>query len=216
MCCHVCLCALEICQHSPSLYWECILQLAHAQMNLLTKPRLSTRFLEHQVMRVSTSALATQAVLLILISALRRDGGSSATEHDTSAYVTYESQRLPNHSYVDVSRLDNKNSVQCHSPLHTCCSAAQGPDRGDWFNPWGHPLKFISPDGEGPYETRLPQCVEFRCNSRKACVSVSGLYRCEVAVRRNHVQQRIYIGLYGNGGGELRNSVYYTLCLYTG
>ena len=162
-----------------------------------------------------STSLATQTVLLIFISALRRDGGSSATEHESSAYVTYESQRLPNHSYVDVSRLDDKSSVQCHSPLHTCCSTAQGPDRGDWLNPWGHPLPFIS--SGGPYETRLPQRVDFRCNSRKACVSVSGLYRCEVAVRdsrRNHVQQRIYVGLYANGGGELRSVYMVYSCMF--
>ena len=149
------------------------------------------------------TSLVTHTVLLFV---LYRHFGSSATNGDedgAAAYVTYESRRLPNHSYVDASDISERTSIGCHSSLHTCCSAAQGPDRGDWYDPRGKPLQFSSL--KGPHEARLPQRVEFRC-SRKPCVDVSGLYRCEIAVRdsqRNRVRQKIYIGFYANGGGEL-------------
>ena len=146
--------------------------------------------------------LTLQATLLLLLSTLYRDG--DATTSDGGVYVTYGTQRLQNHSYVDVSALSGENAVHCHSPLHTCCSAAQGPDRGDWFDPWGHPLGFPAPGVEGLYEARLPQRVDLLCSAPRDCVDVSGLYRCDVAVKegRNRLRRKIYVGLYADGGGE--------------
>jgi hypothetical protein len=118
-------------------------------------------------------------ILLLLLSTLRSASGDAA---DDDAYITFGALRLANHSYVDVSGVTaaDPDKVVCHTHLHTCCSAAQGPDRGDWYDPGGAQIRF--PDSDwGVHQSRLPQRVELRCGER--CESVSGLYRCDVAVK---------------------------------
>ena len=59
----------------------------------------------------------------------------------TFPYVSFVSQTLANHSYVDLSEVGNDGSgsdtVQCHTDLSTCCASAQGIHRGDWYFPDG-------------------------------------------------------------------------------
>ena len=59
----------------------------------------------------------------------------------TFPYVSFMSQTLANHSYVDISQVGNdgsgSDSVQCITDLATCCSGGQGIHRGDWYFPDG-------------------------------------------------------------------------------
>ena len=60
-------------------------------------------------------------------------------------YVSFMSQTLANHSYVDLSLVDDtsgSDSLQCHTDLPTCCGSAQGSHRGDWYFPNGNRLQF--------------------------------------------------------------------------
>ena len=139
------------------------------------------------------------SLLLLLLSSLRYSWGE---DDEDAAYVTYEGRRINNHSYVDVSLMNNASSVQCHSHLHTCCSAQQGGDRGDWYSPSGEQLKFLTPSVKGEFQTRLPQRVELRCTTRNVCVS--GLYRCGIMIHYpqiRRVRRIIYVGLYGDAEG---------------
>ena len=66
-------------------------------------------------------------------------------------------ETLPNHAFVNLSLVgnadDGSDSVQCHTDLSTCCSGAQGADRGDWYFPSAVRLGF--PSGSGYiYEAR--------------------------------------------------------------
>ena len=64
----------------------------------------------------------------------------------TFPYVSFMSQTLANHSYVDLSLVGNdgigSDSVQCHTDLNTCCSINDGSHRGDWYFPNGTRLPF--------------------------------------------------------------------------
>ena len=55
----------------------------------------------------------------------------------TVPYVSFMSQTLANHSYVDISLVGRPesggDSVQCHTDLTTCCSGTEGSHRGDWY-----------------------------------------------------------------------------------
>lgn len=147
-----------------------------------------------------TNYLVLSTALLFLLSHDLRsysaaDDGDDVPGPLTNGYVTFASRRIANHSYVDVTgMLREKTSVVCHSPLHTCCSSAQGPDRATWFDPLDRQLEFSA----FVHQRRVPQAVELRCDRSDEC-QISGLYRCEVPVRGSYprrVKQNIFVGLY--------------------
>ena len=126
----------------------------------------------------------------------------------TVPYVSFMGENLPNHAFVDLSQVgdagDGSDSVQCHTDLSTCCSGAQGPDRGDWYFPSGDMLGF--PGGSGDiYESRLAQRVGLH---RRNNADTSGIYRCDIetnAVNSDNsdditTRETVYAGLYATGG----------------
>ena len=56
------------------------------------------------------------------------------------------------------------DSVQCHTDLHSCCSASQGDDRGDWYFPNGTQLPLLDGVLNNIFETRVVQRVDLRLN----------------------------------------------------
>ncbi|CAI8025888.1 hypothetical protein GBAR_LOCUS14925, partial [Geodia barretti] len=94
----------------------------------------------------------------------------------TFPYVSFMSQTLANHSYVDLSQVgnDRSDSVQCHTDLSTCCSSLQGSQRGDWYFPDGTRLPF--PGGSDIYEQRGNDRVDLRRHNNPT--SPTGIYRC--------------------------------------
>ena len=122
------------------------------------------------------------------------------------AFVRFLGMDLSNHSYVDLTTVgvarDGSDSVQCHTDLVTCCSAADGADRGDWYFPNGTRLPF-------PYnivnifESRQAQRVDLRHRGRSDVTS--GMYRCALetnAVNVDDGRETVYAGLYASGGEE--------------
>ena len=124
----------------------------------------------------------------------------------TFPYVSFMSQTLANHSYVDISLVGNdlsgSDSVQCITDLSRCCTSAQGAHRGDWYFPDGTRLPF---PGDGDlYETRGPQRVDLR--RRNNATSPVGIYRCDIHTNAVHhtdisVRDTVYVGLYTDSGG---------------
>ena len=117
---------------------------------------------------------------------------------------------LSNHSYVNLTAvgaaMDDSDSVECHTDLNTCCSGAQGDDRGDWYFPDGNRLPFNS-DGNDIYEVRKAQRVDLQ---RRNDAGTSGIYRCTVETTAVHsdddsdttTRETVYAGLYASGGEE--------------
>ena len=110
-------------------------------------------------------------------------------------YLIFMGNNIPNHSYVNLSTVgtDNVDAVQCHTDLFTCCSGAQGPDRGDWFFPDGNRLQFYS--YSDVYEGRNDRVVHLFYTSNGG---TSGIYRCDV--QTSDGRKSAYIGLYTSGG----------------
>ena len=113
---------------------------------------------------------------------------------------------LPNHSYVDLTLVgnttDGSDSVQCHTDLSTCCRAAAGPDRGDWYFPNETQLA-IPIITFNIFESRQAQRVDLRHRGRSDVIS--GIYRCTIetnAVHNDSGQETVYAGLYVSGGKE--------------
>ena len=137
------------------------------------------------------------SVLLCLLSALVE------VHSQTVPYVSFMGTNLPNHSYVDLTLVgrpdDGGDSVECHTDLDTCCSAAWGADRGDWYFPNGDSLGFSN----GPddiYKHRGAQRVDLR---RRNNGDTSGIYRCDIetnAVNDEDGRETVYMGLYASGG----------------
>ena len=129
--------------------------------------------------------------------------------HSQSApYVTFMDNNIPNHSYVDlntVGGITSKGSlkVQCYTDLTTCCSDAQGPDRGDWYFPNGNRLPFYNYNNvpvPALYESRGPQRVIVL---RIGDGGTSGIYRCDIetiAVNNNTGYVSLFVGFYTSGG----------------
>ena len=72
---------------------------------------------------------AIDPLLLCLLSALVE------VHSQTAPYLTFMGNNISNHTYVDLNTigtyLNNADGVQCHTDLSTCCSGANGPNRGD-------------------------------------------------------------------------------------
>ena len=133
---------------------------------------------------------------------------SLTLSQQTFPYVSFMGQTLVNHSYVDISQVGNddsgSDSVQCHTDLETCCRAAQGPHRGDWYFPNGNRLLF-SIDYGGIYEHRDAQRVDLRHHNNAH--EPTGIYRCDIPTDAvngypyNTLREIVYLGLYTNDGG---------------
>ena len=120
----------------------------------------------------------------------------------TAPYLTFMGNNIPNHGYVDLNTVGivNTTDVQCHTDLVTCCSGAQGPDRGDWYFPNRNRLPF--PGSGNVSEGRGAQLVVLQYTGSGG---TSGIYRCDietVAVNNNDGRETVYVGLYTSGGGE--------------
>ena len=140
---------------------------------------------------------AAASLLLCLLSSLVE------VHSQTVPYVSFMGTNLPNHSYVDLTLVgrpeDGGDSVQCHTDRDTCCSSAQGDDRGDWYFPNGNRLPF---NGD-IYEHRDAQRVDLR---RRNNGDTSGIYRCDIetnAVNDDDGRETVYVGLYASGGQSL-------------
>ena len=125
----------------------------------------------------------------------------------TAPYVSFMSQTLANHSYVDLSLVGDSSSgsdsVQCHTDLESCCSGMQGVHRGDWNFPNGDRLQFA---GDGSiFEQRVAQRVDLR--RRNSATSPVGIYHCNISVDDDDGENPVrvvYVGLYAGSGGELK------------
>lgn len=115
--------------------------------------------------------------------------------------VNFLGQTLANHSYVNLGLVGSSmsNSVQCHTDLHTCCTAMQGSHRGDWYFPNGSRLSF---SGSGDiHQVRDDRRVDLHRRHENK----SGIYRCDIPTLAVHdddtsVQDTVYVGLYHSGG----------------
>ena len=120
-------------------------------------------------------------------------------------YVSFMSQTLAKHSYVDLSLVGNdpsgSDSVQCITDLGTCCTSREGSHRGDWYFPEGTRLPFSGGGGD-IYESRGSQRVTVR--RRNNANSPTGIYRCDIPVYDStdiSVRDTVYVGLYTGTSG---------------
>ena len=122
-------------------------------------------------------------------------------------YVTFMGETLPNNSYVDFSRVGDRNSgegVQCHTDLTTCCSRHQEMDRGDWYAPGTTTrLPFIGHLNTTTFQRHESQRVTLYHSSRVLPSDhQSGMYRCDIAVNGSG-RGTVYIGIYETGGTDI-------------
>ena len=124
----------------------------------------------------------------------------------TPPYLTFMNNTISNHSYVNLNTVGSISSndslkLQCHTDLTTCCSGAQGPDRGDWYFPNGTRLPLYDYDNIPVVsEARGPQRVIVYHEQEGG---ISGIYRCDIepiAVNNNNGSVSLFVGLYTSGG----------------
>ena len=120
-------------------------------------------------------------------------------------YVTFLGETLPNNSYVDLSRVGDRNSsarVQCHTDLTTCCSRHQGNDSGNWYAPGSVTRLPLSGHLNTIFQRRENQKVTLYHRSRVLPSDhQSGMYRCDIAVNGSG-RGTVYIGIYETGGTD--------------
>ena len=146
---------------------------------------------------------AAVSVLLFLLWSLVE------VHSQTTPYLTFMGETLPDHSYVDLSLVGGAgsgNEVMCHTDLSTCCRGGDDPDRGDWYFPNGDRLPF--PGSRHPLvESRLHQRVELYRGDGSGSAP-SGIYRCSIETNAVHsdnntdttTRETVYVGLYESGG----------------
>ena len=120
----------------------------------------------------------------------------------TVPYISFMGTNLPNHSYIDFTQVgEGSDSVQCHTDLITCCRAAEGPDRGDWYFPNGNRLPFSHGITNGVLQSRQAQRVDLRV--RGSPILLDGIYRCDIETNTtsNDNRKTVYVGLYQSNRG---------------
>ena len=131
----------------------------------------------------------------------------------TVPYISFMGTNLPNHSYIHFTHVgEGSDNVRCHTDLITCCSGAQGPDRGDWYFPNGERLQFSSYNVNKLYAHREAQRVDLRV--RGSPTLPEGIYRCsiETSATSNGNRETVYVGLYKhNNTGQYISHV---CCIY--
>ena len=125
----------------------------------------------------------------------------------TFPYVSFMGQTLADHSYVDISLVGlGSDAVYCHTDLVTCCTAAQGSHRGDWYFPDGDRLDIPSYYSGDIHEARTAQRVDIR--RLKNVNRPTGIYRCDIPTVAAHhttdnsVRASVYVGMYTSIGGK--------------
>ena len=110
---------------------------------------------------------------------------------------------LSNHSYLDLTTVgnngDGSDSVQCVTDLDSCCTNAQGTDRGDWYFPNGTRLPLLTSSSD-IVEARGNMLIYLR---RRNNGVTNGIYQCAIetnAVNNGDGREIVYVGLYASGG----------------
>ena len=115
----------------------------------------------------------------------------------TAPYLTFMGKTLPNHAYVDLSRVGD-DAVQCHTDLDSCCTSVQGPHSGSWFPPSS---KTLSSEGGDVYQTSDAQQVDLHHKNSVTPSKWAGIYCCNIATVADQSEgESVYIGLYESGG----------------
>ena len=124
-------------------------------------------------------------------------------------YISFMGQKLPNHSYVNMTLVgeildmtNNSNVVMCHTDLMTCCEGTNN-HQADWYFPNGERVKLS--DGNF-YERRGDKQVNLL--RRNKATSPFGIYRCDIPTNTTGndsmlimVNRNIlYVGLHPSGG----------------
>ena len=135
-------------------------------------------------------------VLLFFLSAVME------VYSQTLPYIRFMGTNLPQHSYIDLTLVGGGNdSVQCHTDLTTCCSDAEGSDRGDWYFPTGTRLPFSKGPIDRVFESREAQRVDLRV--RGSPLLFDGIYRCDIetSATSDNNRKTVYVGLYQSTNG---------------
>ena len=113
-------------------------------------------------------------------------------------YVSFMGNIFTNHSYLNASLVGsyNNDSVQCHTNVGTCCSSAQGVNRGNWYYPNGSRLNLTFYGGD-INQNRGSQRVDLL---RRNNASINGIFQCNFTRYYGANMGIIYVGLYTNGG----------------
>lgn len=112
-------------------------------------------------------------------------------------YLSFRGENLTNHSFVNLNDVGPTvgSEIQCRTDLETCCNAASGPDRGNWYGPDGARLPF---SGDGVvYLVRLSQYVSVRRNGIVGLPD-EGIYQCTIPVMSANTttSANLYVGVY--------------------
>ena len=104
---------------------------------------------------------------------------------------------LPNHSFVDFSRLEH-SSITCFSERDTCCSEVN--NGAEWVNPHGVEInKDVVRDGlHVEYGVMV---IELTWSVSEEVKPQSGIYSCDARLNgASSGRNQIYVGLYTSGG----------------
>ena len=115
--------------------------------------------------------------------------------HDVP-YITFLGEFLANHSYVNVSLLQQAYGLQCHSDRDGCCEGS--PYRGYWYSPAGDTLPSLA-QADNVYHLGNDRRAELRRRNEPVSPSPEGIYCCEVPTYQSE-SERAYVGLYSSGG----------------
>ena len=121
----------------------------------------------------------------------------------TVPYIRFMGTNLPNHSYIDFTQVgEGNNSVRCHTDLITCCRAAHGPHRGDWYSPRGSRLPFVQDATDGVNEKRKKQRVDLRVGGSPTLIEGIYHYGIETSATSNDNRETVFVGLYLSKRGQ--------------
>lgn len=123
-------------------------------------------------------------------------------------YISFNGERLPDHSYLDIRRLgdaaNGSNVLQCHTDLETCCGDSEDMQHtGEWILPNG----LVVGPSDARFNVRiLSQRIDLAYSAPNSPTSQdTGIFRCSVPTNAindigNTARESVYIGLYKGDG----------------
>ena len=128
---------------------------------------------------------------------------------DPVPYITFDDQRLPNHSFVEITTVQSGTVVlQCHTDISTCCLDTERevgdltPLLGQWVLPNGQVVGRSITDFS---VRRDAMRLDLVYDGDNGTLPPSGIYHCDIPTTAvsssdSRARESVYVGLYSDDG----------------
>ena len=116
--------------------------------------------------------------------------------------LSFNGEQIYNHSYIDLSKLEDSKFIRCLSNRGSCCTSIN--EAAIWVTPHGLTIKPNTENIDNLFVKYGDRYVDLGLNQSVGIIPTSGIYKCDARLIGKTGRNNIYVGLYNDGG------IYYT------